>query len=107
MMSNTQAILLAFLPGCVEVLEQHSIQAGNMAWDGMAKGVKYARNALYGSIALVAIASIGIARSNNPMIKYPCAVIVISGAILAILSAKKLYDDTSLIQRLINSGMRP
>ena len=46
-MSNIQAVGFALNPGSAEALERNVIRSGNMAWDGMSKGIKHARNAFY------------------------------------------------------------
>lgn len=106
--SNIQAVAFALTPGAAEALERCARGVGNMAWDGMAKGVKYARNALYVGVALTTIAATGAVLSDEDSTarRYACATVATLGAGLATLSAKRLYDATSLLQRLINSGFR-
>jgi hypothetical protein len=108
-MSNTQAIGFALIPGAAESLERHAIGLGNMAWDGMAKGVKYARNALYFGVAFTAIAATGAALSGEDSTtrQYACATVATVGAGVATLAAKRLYDATSFLQSVVNSGARP
>ena len=104
--SNTQAVAFALTPGAAEALERQALGAGNMAWDGMAKGVKYARNALYVGVALTTIAATGAALSDDASetSQYACATVATLGAGLATLAAKRLYDATSFLQKAINSG---
>ena len=103
-MSNIQALAFALRPGAAEYLEKYAISAGNIAWDGMVKGVKYARNALYVSVALTIIAGIGATLSTR---QYACATVATMGAVLAIVAAKRLYNTTLFLQRAINAGLRP
>jgi hypothetical protein len=106
--SNTQAVKLALIPGAAETLENAAISSGNLAWDGMAKTVKYARNTLYVGVALTAIGATIAALSgeDNTTRQYAGATVGAIGTSIATFAAKKLWDATSLVQTTYNSGGR-
>ena len=109
--SNIQAIGFALMPGAAEFLERYAVGVGGMAtinMDGAATSVKYARNVLYVGVALTTIAATGVALSDedNTTRQYTCATVATLGAGLATFAAKKLYDATSFLQRVINYGAR-
>lgn len=105
--SNNQAVGLALIPGAAEMLERRSIIIGNMSWIGMAKAVKYTRNALYCGVALAIIGAIGAAIGTTGAPFYISTITAALGTIITICATKALYDATLSIQRAINSGARP
>jgi hypothetical protein len=105
--SNSQAARLALVPGAAEFLERYAVDsAGNMAWDGMIKDVKYARNALYLGMALTAIGAAGATLSvgDNTTRQYVCATVATLGAGVTILAAKRLYGAATFFQRVISNS---
>lgn len=107
-MTNSQAIRFALTPGHAEELEHLSNCYGNLAWLGMAKAVKYSRNALYFSAALTTVAGLGavLSGANHTTRQYACAAVAVLGAGLSALSAKGLYNDTLRIQLIVNAPKR-
>lgn len=107
--SNIQAAGIALIPGIAESIETHATYEGNLAWAGMAKGVKYARNALYFTGALTIIAATGAALANgdSTTTQYACTTVATLSAGVATLAANKLYKATSFLQAAADLGARP
>lgn len=95
--STSMAIKLALRPGDAEALGTYANNKGYLALSGIAKGVKYARNGLYISVALTVIAAIGAGlAATGAVLQYSCAIVATCGVGLAIMYAKRLYDITAL-----------
>jgi hypothetical protein len=108
MVSNIHSARLALVPGVVESFEKEAVATGNMAWSGMTKGIKYARNALYVCAAVVVIAAVGAAlAATGTVLQYVFIAVVILGSVHTGLAAKRLYDAASLLHSSINAGFRP
>src|SRR5687767_5722438 len=100
-MSNMHALAFALIPGQVEALERHSNYAGNLAWYGMSKGVKYSRNILFVGIAVTVIAAKCAKTShdkNKKIRKYACASVAVLGAGITLIATKRLHYFTKMIQ---------
>ena len=69
-MSNEDALIFAFVPGAAEELERAANGSGNFAWYGMAKRIKYCRNAFYIFSALMTIGTVGTYFSGASVAKY-------------------------------------
>ena len=103
-MSNIDAVMFALTPGAAEQIMEEANRSGNAAWLGMATGVKYARDAVYIGVALVAIAALGAAFTAA----IGTATLVASiGASLTTFAAVKLYEMTAFIQLAVNANRRP
>ncbi|MEM1282184.1 MAG: hypothetical protein AAGG81_01380 [Chlamydiota bacterium] len=102
--SNTDALKLALIPGAAESLERWALIKRNMGWLGMAKGVKYQRDALYVGIALTTIGVAGMYFCEpHTMSDVVGKSVVALGVGLSGLASKRLYDATSLVQTVTDS----
>lgn len=108
-MSNLQAIKIALIPCAAESLERRFSEEGNLGWCGMATSVKFERNALYFCTAMTAMASVGMLQSDesSEYRKLAFAGTTVICASITALVAKRLYDVTSAIQKLVNTAPRP
>lgn len=94
-MSTIQALEFSLVPGNAERLERYSERNGNMAWNGFARSIKYARNAFYISFALTSIAAIGnsfFSGEENKGSLEVCRLLTVLGVGCSSLLGKKLYD---------------
>lgn len=64
-LTNTQLATLILIPGYAEVLETKANSNGNTAWCGIARGVRYARNALLTGVTLTIIGVAGTVFNGN------------------------------------------
>lgn len=103
LVSNLQVALFVLAPGAAESLESRANIDGNMAWQGIAKSVKYTRNALYIGIALTALATFSMCFAESVEKKIICGSLIGLGLTLVAWSAKKLYDEAGEIRRIFNS----
>lgn len=102
-LSNTDAIRLALIPGYAEALHRSTEGLGNMAWSGFFIRIKNARNILYIGVALTAIASIGAAIATTVVAISVYAVVIIAAVGLSIFAARRLYVVTSHVQEILNT----
>lgn len=106
--SNIQAVKLALMPGTAEALERQATQAGNLAFLGMANGIKVARNVLYVAIGCTAIATRKAFTSEGSTIKrIGYTTLATLGIGTTALVAKILYKRTVFGQHAINNLPQP
>lgn len=103
-LTNLQAFELALVPGNAETLERAALNEGNLALDGIAKNIKYTRNALYISVALTAFAATGVIFSDkeNLGIQKSYTILTLVGSGFSTLLSWKLYNVTSNFQQIKN-----
>jgi hypothetical protein len=106
-MSNTQAAQLALVPGRAEAGETLATNRGNMAWNGIFRGVKIARNLTYIASAVTTIGVIGsLFSKNSPTQKKVFKATAAIGIGATALAAKGLYNKAKEMQAHFNAGGR-
>lgn len=105
-MTNKDALIFAFVPGQAEIVERAANRCGNLAWYGMAQGVKYTRNAFYIFTALTAIGTIGTFYSGISIARFGFQVLTGASFTLTGLALFRLHHFTTLLQRAYNAGAR-
>lgn len=103
-MSNSQALQFALTPGAAEKLETISQNRGNLAWQGLAKGIKYARNFFFATATFTAVAATKTATNQN---SYAYVVLTAIGIGASFYTAQKLYQKAKTLQQLIQQGHHP
>lgn len=104
--SNLRTISFALTPNQAKNIEHIATGCSKMAWDEIAKVVRFARNALYVSIALTALAAIGTGILDGVM-KHISVTVCVLAVGLTVGSAKRLYDCALFVQECIDFGWSP
>lgn len=102
--SNTQAIALALVPGYAENAEREASDASNLAWLGLAKGIRISRNRCYLGLAATLIGFFGVGFSkHSSLLRYGGITLATVGGGFTCFSGYDLYQATALFQRVFNS----
>lgn len=104
-MTNTQAAVLGLMPGALEQMKRVANGNGNLAWYGYAIGALTSRNALYTSIAVTIIATLGAIYLGPQFAaaKLCCKALTVLGGAGALFFGRLLYENISEIQTHINA----
>lgn len=105
-LSNIQIAWFVLIPGPIEQLQKaaNQNQGGNLAYCELAKGIIEARNALFLSLAIGAIAAIGASYTfdeASKMASYTYMTLATSGLTIAALAGTKLFHDALRIKALL------
>lgn len=99
--TGSQAIRLALIPGQAETLEDLADRRQNFQWKEMAREVKVKRNTLYFCLAtaIIGIAVVEFSSERSPHQLAGRRFLNGCATGLAILTAKKLYEAVTAVQR--------
>jgi|GEM_PF-3100102 len=101
-MSNMEAVTFALTPGS----EKEGVFGINgTQWNKMGQPVRYARNALYCGVAIATITAIAAGLSDDKSKQYAYAILSAISAGLTGVAAKKLYEATAFVQKILNIDM--
>ena len=81
-------------------MEASSNAVGNLAWNGLAKGVKYSRNALYTSVGSAAVFATGAyLTGGSSAASYSCTALSTVSVAVSGVAAKRLFDSVQMVKR--------